>query len=97
MSDAPIFEAAIQESHLDCQALETQTMLSSNFELFRAFLVIQTVKNLPANIECSGLGKSSEEGNGNPFQYSSLENSMVRGGWWAIVHRVAKSWTKCTL
>ena len=81
MSDAPIFEAAIQESHLDCQALETQTMLSSNFELFRAFLVIQTVKNLPANIECSGLGKSSEEGNGNPFQYSSLENSMVRGAW----------------
>ena len=40
-----------------------------------------------------GLGKFSGEGNGNPFQYSCLENSMDRGAWWATVHRVAKSWT----
>ena len=40
-----------------------------------------------------GLGKFSGEGNGNPFQYSCLENSMDRGAWWAIVYRVAKSWT----
>ena len=33
------------------------------------------------------------EGNGNPLQYSCLENSMDRGVWWAIVHRVAKSQT----
>ena len=33
------------------------------------------------------------EGNGNPLQYSSLENPMDRGAWWATVHRVAKSWT----
>ena len=32
-------------------------------------------------------------GNGNPLQYSCLENSMDRGAWWAAVHRVAKSWT----
>ena len=32
------------------------------------------------------------EGNGNPLQYSCLENSMDRGTWWAIVHGVAKSW-----
>ena len=33
-------------------------------------------------------------GNGNPFQYSYLENSLVsRGAWWATVHGVAKSWT----
>ena len=32
-------------------------------------------------------------GNGNPLQYSCLENSMDRGAWWAIVHRVAKSKT----
>ena len=37
-----------------------------------------------------GLGRSSGEGNGNPLQYSCLENSMDRGAWWAIVHRVAK-------
>ena len=33
-------------------------------------------------------------GNGNLVQYSFLENSMDRGPWWAIVHRVAKSWTR---
>ena len=31
------------------------------------------------------------EGNGNPFRYSCLKNSMDRGAWWAIVHRVTKS------
>ena len=30
------------------------------------------------------------EGNGNPLQYSCLENPMNRGAWWATVHRVAK-------
>ena len=40
-----------------------------------------------------GLGRSPGEGNGNPLQYSSLENSMDRGAWWAIVHGVTKSRT----
>ena len=31
------------------------------------------------------------EGNGNPLQYSCLENPREGGAWWAIVHRVAKS------
>ena len=39
-----------------------------------------------------GLGRSPGQGNGNPLQYSCLENSMDRGAWWAAVHRVAKSW-----
>ena len=30
------------------------------------------------------------EGNGNPLQYSCLENPMDRGAWWAIVHGVPK-------
>ena len=34
------------------------------------------------------------EGNGNPLQYSCLENPMEGGAWWAIVHGVAKSWTR---
>ena len=34
------------------------------------------------------------EGNGNPLQYSCLENSMDGGGWWATVHAVAKSQTR---
>ena len=38
-------------------------------------------------------GRSPQEGNGNPIQYSCLENSMDRGVWRAIVHGVAKSRT----
>ena len=40
-----------------------------------------------------GLGRSSREGNGNPLQYSCLENPMDRGAWWAAVHKVAQSQT----
>ena len=40
-----------------------------------------------------GLGRSPGEGNGNPLQYSCLENSMDRGAWRATVHGVAKSRT----
>ena len=36
------------------------------------------------------LGGSPGDGNGNPLQYSCLENPMERGAWWAIVHGVAK-------
>ena len=39
-----------------------------------------------------GLGRSPGEGNGNPLQYSCLENSMDRGAWQATVHGVTKSW-----
>ena len=52
------------------------------------------VKNPPANIGHMGCipesGRSPGEGNGNPLQYSCLENSMDRGAWWATVHGVAK-------
>ena len=34
------------------------------------------------------------EGNGNPLQYSCLENPMDGGGWWAAVHGVAQSQTR---
>ena len=37
------------------------------------------------------LGRSPEEENGNPLQYSCLENFMDRGAWQATVHEVAKS------
>ena len=57
------------------------------------------VKNLPANVgdirdagSIPGLERSSGEGHGNPLQYPCLEKPMDRGAWWAMVHRVAKSW-----
>ena len=56
------------------------------------------VKNLPANegdVRDTGLipgsGRSPGVGNGNPLQYSHLEEPMDRGVWRALVHRVAKS------
>ena len=61
------------------------------------------VKKLAANVSAfnagdpgtiSGLGRSPGEGNGNPLQYSCLENSMDRGAWWATVCGVTKSWTQ---
>ena len=52
------------------------------------------VKNLPANAGGIGLisawGGSPGEGNGNPLQYSCLENQMDRGAWGASVHALAK-------
>ena len=37
---------------------------------------------------------TSGEGNGNPLQYSCLENPMDGGAWWAAVYEVAQSWTR---
>ena len=39
------------------------------------------------------VGKITGVGNGNPLQYSCLENSVDRGAWWATVHRITKSQT----
>ena len=59
------------------------------------------VKNLPANAgdirdvgSVPGSGRSSGEGNGNPLQYSCLENPMDRGAWQATVLGVSKSQTQ---
>ena len=59
------------------------------------FLSGLAVNNPPANARDVGsttrLGRSPREGNGNPLQYSCLENPMDRGAWWATVHEVAKN------
>ena len=59
-------------------------------------LVAQTVKSLPAKwetqVQSLGWEDSPGEGNGNPLQYSCLENSMDRA-WRATVHGVTKSQT----
>ena len=62
------------------------------------------VKNPSANVgdagnmsSTPGLGRSSEGGNGNPLQYSCLENPMERGAWWATVDEVTKSQTQLNM
>ena len=56
------------------------------------------VKNLPVSVgdpgSIPGSGRSPREGNGNPLQYSYLEDPGNRGAWWATVHRAAQSWTQ---
>ena len=55
------------------------------------------VKNLPADAgdgsSIPGLGRSPGEGNGNPLQYSCLENPTDTGAWWATVHQATKCQT----
>ena len=62
------------------------------------------VKNLPANAEDAGdiglipgLGRSPGEGNGNPLQYSCLENSLDRGAWQAVAHGLTKGQTRLSM
>ena len=68
---------------------------NSSFMGFPGGLV---VKNLPANgvdardaVSIPGSGRSPGGGNGNPLQYSCLENPMDGGAWRATVYAVAKS------
>ena len=62
------------------------------------------LKNLPVNerdtrdeVLIPGSGRFPGVGNGNPLQYSCLENSMDRGAWRAAVHGVPKSWTQLSI
>ena len=59
------------------------------------------VKNLPTGVgdtvdtsSLPGLGTCPGGGNGNPFQYSCLNDPINRGVWWARVHGLTKSWTR---
>ena len=63
--------------------------------------MVLVIKNPPANagderdlISIPESGRSLGVGNGNPLQYSSLENSTDRGAWHAAVHGATKSWTR---
>ena len=83
-----------------CTSISALQMRSS-IPFFWDSQVVLVVKNLAANagdIRDSGLipgsGRSPRGEHGNPLQCSCLENPMDRGSWWAIVHRVAKSWSQ---
>ena len=68
------------------------------FQKIKGFPVVKTVKRLLAMRETwvRSLGRedSPGKGNGNPLQYSCLENPKDRGAWWAAVYRVAQSQTR---
>ena len=59
------------------------------------------VKNPLANAQdmgsIPGSGIPPREENGNPLQYSCLENPTDRGNWWDTAHEVAKSWTQLSV
>ena len=64
------------------------------FNIWASQVVQRLKKNPPTNAgaaaDASSIlrsGRSPGEGNGNPLQYSCLENSMDRGAWWATAHR----------
>ena len=60
--------------------------------------VAQMVKNLPAiqetRVQSLGSGRSPGVGNGNPLQYSCLENYMLGGAWRVTAHGITNSWTQ---
>ena len=69
-----------------------------NIYMHRTSRVALVEKNLPVNAgdagdtgSIPGSGRSPKGENGNPFQYSCMENSMDRGAWWAAVQGVTKS------
>ena len=66
--------------------------------LYRVSVVDQTVRESACNAGDPGLtpgsGRSPGEGNGNPLQYSCLENPMDRRAWWATVHENQRVWHK---
>ena len=81
-----------------CKESDTTEQLNwTELKFLRTSLVVQMIKDLPAMketcIQSLGWGDPLEKGNGYQLQYSCLENSMVRGAWWATAHGVAKSQT----
>ena len=62
---------------------------------FYGLLSGSVAKNPPASAgdvgSILGSGRSPGEGNGNPFQYSCVENSMGRKAWWVTVHGVLRN------
>ena len=75
-------------------------MFEGKWCFYGAFQVVLVVKNPPANEGATrdagtipGSGRSPGGGNGNPIQYSCLENPVGRGTWWPTAHRVTKNRT----
>ena len=91
-------EPCKDEQNHQAQSLKHKLICLPCFKpVYQVSLVAQTVKSLPAVQQnrgsVPGWGTSPGEGNGNPLQYSCLENAMDGGAWQGTVHGVAKSQT----
>ena len=79
----------------DTNHLETKNSIGSRYKAQKGFPGGLVVKNLPVNAGDTGLipssGRCPGEGNGNPLQYSCLENPLERRAWQPAIHRVTKS------
>ena len=77
-----------------------QAVKQSSIELFLNLLILNCLTGgskgkamQETQVQSLSQGRSPGKGNGNPFQYSCLENPMDRGSWWVTVHGVIKSQT----
>ena len=95
----PVSASVGKGNHLSAEKLENPGLVHWLAVCFGGFAkislceVVLVVKNLPTNAgdirdvsSVPGLGRSPGRGNGNPLQYSCLQNLMDRGAWWATVH-----------
>ena len=95
---SPAFTSICPLTHLPqaCLVACLTLFLTEIYSGYRGILGGSVVKNPPTNARDMGLipesGRSPGEGNGNPFEYSCLGNSMDGGVWHAIVSGVVKSW-----
>ena len=64
---------------------KTRQILSSSLKILESASIAGDTDSIP------GSGRSPGGGNGNPVQYSCLENPMDLGAWWATVHGVTES------
>ena len=91
-----MYEALLSHRHFTINIIKILVIL--RYSTSKSPIKPTTVLNLGGDSRdensISMLGRSLGGGNGNPLQYSCLENSMDRPVWWAIVHGVAKSRTR---
>ena len=91
-----ILDGSLQQSPLEPQCCRSTSLFSplgsliGILHLTHPILFFFSIQNLFNNKVESGVG----EGNGNPLQYSCLENPMDGGAWLAAIHGVAKSRTR---
>ena len=89
LSEVPVIYLVSVELGVPCHGFVAPTY---RFSLLSSGLLLSSSQQWQAkSFSCS---ISFREGNGNPLQYSCLENPMDGGAWWAIVHGVAKSQTR---